>query len=79
MCVALFIAAASFFLGQTNTLPRVLHSPVLLAAPVITPLLVMAFWVWRARSRGFSGPVGELLPSGRRAAAVDPLRARRTE
>jgi hypothetical protein len=57
MCFALFIAAASFFLGQTDTIPRALRSPVLLAAPVLTPLLVMAFWAWRTRRREFTLPV----------------------
>ncbi len=57
MCFALFIAAASFFLGQTNTIPPPLRNPVLLAAPVITPLLVMASWLWRTRSQRLAGSV----------------------
>lgn len=51
MCFALFIAAASFFLGQTKVIPPPLRNPVLLAAPVITPLLVMALWLWRNARR----------------------------
>lgn len=50
MCFALFIAAASFFLGQTGVLPEPLRGPLLLAIPVLAPLLVMAFWIWRTRS-----------------------------
>lgn len=51
MCLALFIAAASFFLGQTNVLPTALRAPALLAVPVLTPLLVMGLWLWRMRGR----------------------------
>lgn len=51
MCLALFIAAASFFLGQTNVLPIALRAPALLAVPVLTPLLVMGLWLWRMRGR----------------------------
>jgi uncharacterized membrane protein len=51
MCFALFIAAASFFLGQTDEIPRALRAPVLLAPPVIAPLLVMFLWAWRTRRR----------------------------
>ena len=50
MCIALFIAAASFFLGQTNAIPQPLRRPLLLALPVMAPLLVMAFWIWRTRT-----------------------------
>jgi uncharacterized membrane protein len=49
MCVALFIAAASFFLGQADILPRSLRHPALLAIPVLAPLVVMAMWMWRTR------------------------------
>jgi uncharacterized membrane protein len=56
MCVALFIAAASFFLGQPNAIPPPLRIPALLAVPVVTPLLVMAFWLWRTRTRRIAAP-----------------------
>lgn len=36
MCVALFVAAASFFLGQTQVLPTWARHPLLLAIPVVT-------------------------------------------
>jgi hypothetical protein len=51
MCFALFIAAASFFLGQGNAIPQPLRSPVLLSLPVITPILAMTSWLWRIRTR----------------------------
>jgi hypothetical protein len=49
MCFALFIAAASFFLGQPQAIPRALRNPWLLAVPVLTPLLAMAYWFCRMR------------------------------
>lgn len=51
MCFALFCAAASFFLGQTDEIPRALRIPALLAIPVLLPLLAMAIWRWRLRVR----------------------------
>lgn len=51
MCFALFIASASFFLGQTQVLPPPLREPWVLAPPVLAPLLVMAYWLRRTRAR----------------------------
>jgi uncharacterized membrane protein len=49
MCFAVFIAAASFFLGQADKFPEPLRIPALLAIPVLTPLLAMLYWLWRVR------------------------------
>jgi hypothetical protein len=51
MCLGLFIASASFFLGQTGVLPMELRTPWVLAPPVLAPLLVMSYWFWRTRVR----------------------------
>lgn len=51
MCFALYIASASFFLGQADELPEALRVPALLAIPAFLPLLVMAYWLWRVRRR----------------------------
>lgn len=51
MCLALFIASASFFFGQTQVLPMQLRAPWVLAPPVLAPLLVMGYWFWRTRVR----------------------------
>lgn len=51
MCIALFIASASFFLGQTEVLPEQIRSPWLLTPPVAAPLVVMGYWFWRTRHR----------------------------
>lgn len=50
MCLALFIATGSFFLGQQQVFPASLRSrPLLLAAPVILTILLMIFWLVRVR------------------------------
>lgn len=59
MNFALFIAAASFFLGQTQVLPPVLRTPWVLAPPVLIPILVMVYWLWRTRARGQPVFLGE--------------------
>ncbi len=51
MCVALWIAAASFFLGQADEFPEPLRVPALLAIPAFLPLVVMPYWLWRVRKR----------------------------
>ena len=51
MCFALFIAAASFFLGQADEFPEPLRIPALLALPVLAVLLAMLYWLWRVRIR----------------------------
>ncbi len=51
MCVALFIAVGSLFLGQTKVFPKPIRIPALLALPVVAVLLTMAYWLWRLRSR----------------------------
>lgn len=51
MCFALFIAAASFFLGQADEIPPALRHPALLAAPVLVVPVVMGYWLWRVRLR----------------------------
>lgn len=51
MCVALLIAAASFFLGQAKVFPAAIRKPPLLAIPVLLVLVTMLWWLWRTRSR----------------------------
>lgn len=59
MCFALFIAALSFFLGQSDEFPKALRTPALLAFPVLAVLLTMFYWLWRVRiRRSFRGLVG---------------------
>lgn len=49
MCFALFVAAASFFLGPSRRIPEVMRIPALLPIPVMVPLLAMGYWMWRYR------------------------------
>jgi uncharacterized membrane protein len=49
MCLALFIAAASFFLGQQKIMPAFLQGSPLLFIPAFAPLVLMGFWLARVR------------------------------
>jgi hypothetical protein len=50
MCTALFIAAASFFLGPVRRSPEPLRLPPFRMLPLIA-LAAMVFWLWRLRAR----------------------------
>ncbi|WP_332773042.1 hypothetical protein [Phenylobacterium sp.] len=55
MCVALLIATTSFFLGQQKVLPEVLHGSPILFVPILAPLVLMIFWLFRVRfSKAFA-------------------------
>lgn len=49
MCFALLMAAVSFFLGQSQVIPELLRHPALLAAPPLTVLVLMLYWIVRVR------------------------------
>jgi len=49
MCVALFIATGSFFLGQPQVFPAALRKTNVLFIPAFLPLLLMIFWLFRVR------------------------------
>ncbi len=49
MCFALFIATASFFLGQQDVFPKPLQGTFLLASPVMVLILLSLFWAIRVR------------------------------
>lgn len=50
MCFALWIATASFFLGQADEFPAQLRILPLLAALAFAPLVLLLYWLWRVRS-----------------------------
>ena len=54
MCAALFIAAASFFLGPVRRIPVPLRAPAFRLIPLLV-LVTMTFWLWRFR-RGRDRP-----------------------
>ena len=47
MCLALFIATGSFFLGQAQVFPEPLRNSGILAIPVLLVLLTMFYWLVR--------------------------------
>jgi len=52
MCVALYMATSSFFLGQADELPEAFRIPAVLAIVAFLPLAIMAYWLWRLRLPG---------------------------
>lgn len=63
MGFALYIASASFFLGQADEFPEAIRIPALLAIPAFLPLLVMFFWLWRVRFRPTARPLSRVEPA----------------
>jgi uncharacterized membrane protein len=51
MCFAMWVAAASFFWGPRGRVPEVIYYPALLPIPVLMPIAVMLYWLWRTRVR----------------------------
>jgi uncharacterized membrane protein len=49
MCFGLFVAAASFFLGQAQVFPREVRSSGVLFLPVLVVLVLMPYWLIRVR------------------------------
>jgi hypothetical protein len=58
MCLALFIAAASFFLGPVRRIPEPLRVPALRLLPFVV-LVTMVYWLWRYRRRRVLPDAGE--------------------
>jgi hypothetical protein len=51
MCVALLIAAFSFFVGQQKVLPQSVQGSPLLLVPEIAVLGTMLYYIFRTRRR----------------------------
>ena len=49
MCLALFVASGSFFLGQQKMLPQAWHGSPLLFVPALLPLVLMVYWLIRVK------------------------------
>ena len=52
MCMGLFIATGSFFLGQATFIPEPLRIMPLLLAIAFAPIVILFYWMWRVRIRG---------------------------
>ncbi len=51
MCVGLFIATGSFFLGQPQVFPPSLRGSIYLIVPAVLPIPLLIFWLVRVRFR----------------------------
>ncbi|MGA0606991.1 hypothetical protein ACO2Q0_13435 [Phenylobacterium sp. VNQ135] len=51
VCLALFIAAGSFFLGQQDEMPAAARGSPLLTVPPLTALGALAYWMAKSRPR----------------------------
>ena len=57
MGLALFVAVASFFLGQQQVIPAELHNPFVLYGPVLLVVISTIYWMIRVRlSKHMGGP-----------------------
>ena len=65
MGLALFVAVASFFLGQQQVIPSVLRNPFVLYGPVLLVVVLTIYWMIRVRF-------------AKRAAGLYVLRAKET-
>lgn len=54
MCMALFIAAASYFLGQPDFVPWPMRGTAWVHVPPLATLAVMAYWLVRVRGPAFA-------------------------
>ena len=53
MCLALFIASGSFFLGQQDEFPRELRGQPVFTLLALAPLMVLVFWLWKLRRKTY--------------------------
>ena len=85
MCMALFIAVGSYFLGQPDFLPELIRGTAWVFVPPLATLLLMVYWLvrvrWWRRSRARDRdpvPVQRLRLQGLRRAAPPPRAPART-
>jgi uncharacterized membrane protein len=51
MCFAMWVAAASFFWGPPSRVPELIRYPMVFPIPVLAPVAVMLYWVWKMRGK----------------------------
>jgi len=66
MCLALFVAVGSFFLGQQRVMPEVMQGSPWLSLPPLAVLAAMLFWLLKLR---FAGVIARLRRKRRLEAA----------
>jgi hypothetical protein len=77
MCLALFFATASFFLGQQKVMPPSIRGSLLLWVLGLAPLGVMAFWLVRIRfAKPLRTPILKALLLGQPLAARSKVERR---
>ena len=52
MCIGLFVATGSFFLGQMNFIPEPMRNMPLLLTLAFAPIPFLVYWIWDVRIRG---------------------------
>lgn len=67
MGFAMFVATASFFLGQAKVFPEPLRKPGLLAIPVLLVLGTLLYWIIRIRWRRAGAPAWRATASMKRS------------
>jgi uncharacterized membrane protein len=70
MCLALWVAVASFFLGQPKFFPEPLRSLPVLAIPVLLVLVLSLYWFVRVRFTKWTVARASVLPAKRETAAL---------
>jgi uncharacterized membrane protein len=51
MCFAMWVAAASFFWGPPTRVPELIRYPLVFPIPVLAPIAVMLYWLWKMRGK----------------------------
>jgi hypothetical protein len=65
MCLALFIAVGSLFLGQMQIFPEAIRHIEILATPVVLALAMMAYWIIRVLFTGWYRKKAGRISAGR--------------
>jgi len=75
MCMALFIAVLSFFIGQQRVMPEFMRGSPLLFIPPLAVLATMLFWLLKLRFAKVLNQLKQRRRLRRRQAAGAPVRA----
>jgi hypothetical protein len=73
ICLAFFIATASFFLGQQDALPRAVRGSLILFALAFAPFVLMVFWLVRLHLPKAIGSLALRIPKSPAGIALPSL------